>query len=49
MSTMLHRLPDSDGFLGRLQRAQLEHVCRSEAAARALAENYVGPPYEPGT
>jgi len=48
MSTMLHRLPGSDGFLGRLQRAQLEQVSGSEAAARSLAENYVGRPYEQG-
>jgi len=46
MSSMLHRLPGSDGFLGRLQRAQLEEVSGSEAAARSLAENYVGRPYE---
>jgi p-hydroxybenzoate 3-monooxygenase len=48
MSTMLHRLPGSDGYLGRLQRAQLEQVSGSEAAARSLAENYVGQPYEQG-
>jgi len=46
MSSMLHRFPDDDGFLGRLQRAQLGYVCSSEAAARSLAENYVGLPYE---
>jgi p-hydroxybenzoate 3-monooxygenase len=46
MSSMLHRLPDEDGFIGRLQRAQLEYVCSSEAAARSLAENYVGLPHD---
>jgi p-hydroxybenzoate 3-monooxygenase len=46
MSSMLHRLPGSDGFPGRLQRAQLEYVCGSAAGARCLAENYVGLPYE---
>ena len=46
MSAMLHRLPGSDGFPGRLQRAQLDYVCGSEAGARFLAENYVGLPYE---
>lgn len=45
MSSMLHRFPDDDGFVGRLQRAQLEYVCSSEAAARSLAENYVGLPH----
>ena len=46
MSTMLHRLPGSDGFFGRLQQAQREYVCRSEAGARSLAENYVGLPHQ---
>jgi p-hydroxybenzoate 3-monooxygenase len=48
MSSMLHRLPDSEAFFGRLQRAQLEYVCTSEAGARCLAENYVGLPHAPG-
>ena len=42
MTSMLHRFPDADDFQRRLQIAQLEYVCRSEAAARSLAENYVG-------
>ena len=43
MTEMLHRYPDDeDGFRGRLQRAQLEYVTSSEAAATTLAENYVG-------
>jgi p-hydroxybenzoate 3-monooxygenase len=42
MSSMLHRFPDDDGYRIRLQRAQLEYVCSSQAAARCLAENYVG-------
>jgi p-hydroxybenzoate 3-monooxygenase len=46
MSSMLHRLPDDDGFVGRLQRAQLGYVCSSEAASRSLAENYVGLPHD---
>ncbi len=45
MSSMLHRLPDDDGFDGRLRRAQLEWLVTSEAAARSLAENYVGLPF----
>jgi p-hydroxybenzoate 3-monooxygenase len=45
MSLMLHHYDDDDGFRGRLQRAQLEYVCSSEAAARSLAENYVGLPH----
>jgi p-hydroxybenzoate 3-monooxygenase len=43
MTSMLHRLPDDhDGFQAKLQRAQLEYVCSSQAAATTLAENYVG-------
>jgi p-hydroxybenzoate 3-monooxygenase len=40
MTTMLHRLPDDrDGFHTRLQRARLEYICSSRAAATSLAEN----------
>ena len=43
MTDMLHRFPDDeDGFRAKLQRAQLEYVCSSRAAATTLAENYVG-------
>jgi p-hydroxybenzoate 3-monooxygenase len=42
MTSMLHRLPGDDPFAHRLQLAQLEYVCSSEAAATSLAENYVG-------
>jgi p-hydroxybenzoate 3-monooxygenase len=46
MSSMLHRLPDDDGgFRRRLQLARLRYVTGSEAAARSLAENYVGLPH----
>jgi len=46
MTAMLHRFPDDDSFHRRLQRAQLEYVVSSRAAAASLAENYVGLPYE---
>jgi p-hydroxybenzoate 3-monooxygenase len=42
MTSMLHRPADQDPFEAQLQHAQLEYVCSSEAAARSLAENYVG-------
>jgi p-hydroxybenzoate 3-monooxygenase len=42
MTSMLHRFPSGDAFDERLQRSQLEYVCRSKAAATTLAENYVG-------
>jgi p-hydroxybenzoate 3-monooxygenase len=44
MSLMLHRLP-GDQFGAQLQRARLRYVTSSEAAARSLAENYVGLPF----
>ncbi len=42
MTSMLHRPDGQDPFEAKLQHAQLEYVCRSEAAAKSLAENYVG-------
>jgi p-hydroxybenzoate 3-monooxygenase len=45
MTSMLHRFPGDDGgFQRKLQLSELEYVTRSEAAARGLAENYVGLP-----
>ena len=42
MTQMLHRAEDQDAFDLRLQLSQLRYVTSSEAAATALAENYVG-------
>ena len=42
MTTMLHRAPNSDEFTLRLQQSQLRYLRPSPAAARSLAENYVG-------
>jgi p-hydroxybenzoate 3-monooxygenase len=42
MTAMLHKLPGDDPFDVRLQLSQLRYVTSSEAAARSLAENYVG-------
>jgi p-hydroxybenzoate 3-monooxygenase len=46
MTQMLHDLGGGP-FQQRLQLSRLEYVARSEAAARSLAENYVGFPAEP--
>jgi p-hydroxybenzoate 3-monooxygenase len=46
MSMMMHRLPGGDDFQDRLAQAELDWICRSEAAARSLAENYVGLPWD---
>jgi len=43
MTSLLHRFPETHGgFDPRLQRARLEYIVGSEAAATSLAENYVG-------
>jgi p-hydroxybenzoate 3-monooxygenase len=42
MTTMLHRPPGESPFDWRLRLSQLRYVTTSEAAARSLAENYVG-------
>jgi p-hydroxybenzoate 3-monooxygenase len=44
MTSMLHRFPDSSDYQQRVQRAELDYVVRSRAAATALAEMYVGLP-----
>jgi p-hydroxybenzoate 3-monooxygenase len=46
MTSMLHRFHDDDAFSLRLQRAQLEYVVASKAAATSLAENYAGLPWD---
>jgi p-hydroxybenzoate 3-monooxygenase len=43
---MLHRFPDATPFQQQIQLAELEYVTSSRAAATALAENYVGLPFE---
>jgi p-hydroxybenzoate 3-monooxygenase len=45
MSSLLHVLPDEDDFGRRLQRAELEWLVTSRAAAQSLAENYTGLPF----
>lgn len=45
MTGLLHRYPGHDAFSRRLQLAELDYVTSSTAAATALAENYVGLPF----
>jgi p-hydroxybenzoate 3-monooxygenase len=42
LTTMLHRPPGDDPFDLQLQLSQLRYTTTSKAAARSLAENYVG-------
>lgn len=46
MTSMLHRFPNENGFDQRRQLAELDYVTSSQAAARSLAENYVGLPLD---
>jgi p-hydroxybenzoate 3-monooxygenase len=46
LSALLHRLPGADPFEDRVARARVEWICRSQAEARSLAENYVGLPFD---
>src|SRR5580700_7339033 len=49
MTSMLHRFPNEDTFQHYLHLAELDYVTSSRASATALAENYVGLPFdEPG-
>lgn len=46
LSTMMHQFPDHNPFERRMQRAEFDYVRSSQAAARAIAENYVGLPLD---
>lgn len=46
MTSMLHRFHDEGPLRNRLQLAELDYLVRSRAASTALAENYVGLPFE---
>jgi p-hydroxybenzoate 3-monooxygenase len=46
MTSMLHRFAADDAYQHRLQLAELDYVTGSRAAAAALAENYVGLPFD---
>ena len=46
LSMLMHRFPDHSPFERKMQRAEFDYLRRSEAASRAVAENYVGLPLE---
>lgn len=46
MTSLLHRFPGRNPFDDRVQLAELDYLTGSQAAATALAENYVGLPWE---
>ena len=41
-TSLMHDFPETGGFGRRMQEAEFDYLCGSEAAQRALAENYVG-------
>ncbi len=45
-TSLMHRFPDSGGFGQRIQEAELAYLEGSVAAQTALAENYVGLPFD---
>jgi p-hydroxybenzoate 3-monooxygenase len=46
MTSLLHRFPDESAFQHRVRLAELDYVTSSRAGSTALAENYVGLPFE---
>jgi p-hydroxybenzoate 3-monooxygenase len=46
MTSLLHRFPGRSPFDDRLQQAELDYLMGSTAAMTALAENYVGLPFD---
>ncbi len=46
MTSMLHGFPGATPYDRQIQRAELDYVTASNAAATSLAENYVGLPFD---
>ena len=46
MTSLMHRFDHNDAFEYKRQLAELDYLTTSSAAATALAENYVGLPWE---
>ncbi len=44
MTSLMHTFPETGTFGRRIQRADFDYLCRSEAAQRSFAENYCGLP-----
>ncbi len=45
-TSLLHKFPEAGAIGQRLQRAELDYLVSSRAAATCLAENYVGLPFD---
>lgn len=46
MTSLMHKFPDNGEFGAKMQRAELDYLVGSAAGSTALAENYVGLPFE---
>jgi p-hydroxybenzoate 3-monooxygenase len=44
-TSLMHKLPETGAIGQRLQRAELDYLVSSPAATTAMAENYVGLPF----
>ena len=44
MTSLMHNFPTSGSFDRKVQLAELDYLVHSEAASKAMAENYVGLP-----
>ncbi|MBP7915244.1 MAG: 4-hydroxybenzoate 3-monooxygenase [Vitreoscilla sp.] len=45
-TSLMHRFPETGEFGRKMQRAELDYLVNSEAAMKAMAENYVGLPLD---
>ena len=45
-TSLMHKFPDTGEFGQKVQQAELDYLVHSRAASTALAENYVGLPFE---
>jgi p-hydroxybenzoate 3-monooxygenase len=45
-TSLMHRFPEAGEFGRKMQHAELDYLVESEAAMRAMAENYVGLPLD---
>ncbi|WP_295854733.1 4-hydroxybenzoate 3-monooxygenase [uncultured Xylophilus sp.] len=45
-TSLMHRFPDTGAFGQKIQEAELDYLVQSQAASTALAENYVGLPFD---
>jgi p-hydroxybenzoate 3-monooxygenase len=46
LTSLMHRFPEATAFEREVQLAELDYLVHSRAASTALAENYVGLPFE---